>query len=739
MSPEFFSDPLIELLFKGLSFCPTPASNPGEFDHDLYDFTRKLRLKYQFHNHTDNDISIVKLPSSYVPPSNQDPELERVIHDLKEIKIHRVNNHINNNLSIPLKEALRTLQDKVDEGELVIKSADKGDVTVVMSSNYYYSMCMRELNKSKFYRRLGKVDPSNEVKTDVISFANTYRTVLTAKEYRFLTEKEYKMAYFYSLPKLHKSPEINERLKNGSEYVHLHDYAGEIEGRPIVGGPAFHTSGISEMIDIILKPIMSHIPHILTDSFDFVDRCSHTVPDGALMGTADIKALYTNLSKELVFRAIEYWFNRYVQLIPILQRFGLNFILDGLEIILKHNYFLFADVYFQQIHGFAMGTKAAVNCANLGVGYLEVQLFDQLPQHYPYDFVKYFIDNYFRFLDDVDYSWLQEFDVEPFQRLCNDLDPNLKFIFSKLAKECDFLDVHARIIGYELELDIYRKPTDSYNYLHYSSSHPHHTRNNIALSLAKRIIRIASHNRDARLDELMYNLISRGHPKYNVLEAFSKVFSPAKEKKTGEVLVFTTTHNPSQSFPKSKLKNCLRNASGDSLNRVFKDSHVIVGTRQPKSLRQFLIRSKFSRKKIKDKTVPSGLFNCRGCKYHRLGYIKRCQRFVFGKRNQFMWEYRRQFNCNSTNVIYVLKCRRCWKFYIGETKDLKKRTRKHKSDVFHPRNSYCRALSEHLRRCSLASPQFHIFPIMYVKDQSKRRFIEKRLISQYEPPLNIDG
>ena len=549
------------------------------------------------------------------------------------------------------------------------------------------------------------------------------------------------MAYFYSLPKLHKSADINEHLKKGSEYIHIQNYTGEIEGRPIVGGPAYFTSGISEMIDIILKPIISHIPHILKDSFDFVDRCSHTVPDGALMGTADIKSLYTNLSRELVFTAIEYWYNRYVQLIPILQRFGLNFILDGLEVILNHNYFLFADKYFQQIHGFAMGTKAAVNCANLGVGYLEVKLFDQLPQHYPYDFVQFFIDNYFRFLDDLDYTWLDEFDPRPFQTLCNDLDPNLRFIFSELAKECDFLDVHAHIQGYELELDIYRKPTDSFNYLHFGSSHPLHTRNNIALSLSKRIIRIASHNRDARLDELMDNLISRGHPKRNILEAFSKVFSPAREKEEGEVLVFTTTHNPSQSFPKKKIKDCLKNVSGDSMNRVFKNARVIVGTRQPKSLRQLLIRSKFSLNnfKTREKVAQPGLFNCRGCKYHRLGFIKRCQRFSFGKRNQFVWEYRRRFNCSSTNVIYILKCRRCWKFYIGETKDLKKRTRKHKSDVFHPKNSYCRVLSEHLRRCSFASPHFQIFPIMYVKEQSKRRFIEKRLIAQYNPPLNIDG
>ena len=153
-------------------------------------------------------------------------------------------------MTAPLKEALRLLTDKVDEGELVIKSADKGNVTVIMSTDFYQSMCMRELSKSKFYRNLGNVNPTIDVVTDVISFANTYRTVLTTKEYQFLTKKEYRMANFYTLPKLHKSPEINERLTGGSEYINLDNFTGTIEGRPIVGGPAFYTSGIPYRTEI---------------------------------------------------------------------------------------------------------------------------------------------------------------------------------------------------------------------------------------------------------------------------------------------------------------------------------------------------------------------------------------------------------------------------------------------------------------------------------------------------------
>ena len=204
-------------------------------------------------------------------------------------------------------------------------------------------------------------------------------------------------------------------------------------------------------------------------------------------------------------------------------------------------------------------------------------------------------------------------------------------------------------------------------------------------------------------------------------------------------MVFTMTHNPSIGYPKGKIKTVLQDIQGDTMKRVFKNTRVVFGTRQPESLRKSFVRSKFSFVKQKKKKV-SGLFICRqGCKYHRHGYITPCLSFRFGRKQEFFWEYRRFFDCNAKNVIYVLVCRKCWKFYIGETSDMKKRTRKHKSDVRHPKNSNCRELAEHLRSCSSGSPQFRIFPLLYVDDRNKRRFLESRLIKQFRPPLNRDG
>ena len=136
----------------------------------------------------------------------------------------------------------------------------------------------------------------------------------------------------------------------------------------------------------------------------------------------------------------------------------------------------------------------------------------------------------------------------------------------------------------------------------------------------------------------------------------------------------------------------------------------------------------------------TGLKLCLGvCKYHRLGYVTPCMSFTFGQYDQFTWVYNRLFDCNSLNVIYVLICNTCWKFYIGETEDLKVRTRVHMSNANLPENANCKVLSHHLHDCSnLVHPYFKIFPIYYVEHRQHRRFTEKRFIHRYKPPLNQD-
>ena len=88
----------------------------------------------------------------------------------------------------------------------------------------------------------------------------------------------------------------------------------------------------------------------------------------------------------------------------------------------------------------------------------------------------------------------------------------MQFIFKGLTRKINFLDINLKIIiNDKLHFDVYHKPTNSFSYLHYKSCHPPHTKNNIALSLARRIVRIVTDNTNNRLQEIKGQLLERKH------------------------------------------------------------------------------------------------------------------------------------------------------------------------------------------------------------------------------------
>ena len=55
-----------------------------------------------------------------------------------------------------------------------------------------------------------------------------------------------------------------------------------------------------------------------------------------------------------------------------------------------------------------------------------------------------------------------------------------------------FLDLNVKLSQGQLETDLFIKPTDRHQYLHYSSSHPEHTKRSIVFSQGLRVSRTCS-------------------------------------------------------------------------------------------------------------------------------------------------------------------------------------------------------------------------------------------------------
>ena len=79
--------------------------------------------------------------------------------------------------------------------------------------------------------------------------------------------------------------------------------------------------------------------------------------------------------------------------------------------------------------------------------------------------------------------------------------------------------------GNKLSTDLYIKPTDRHQYLHYTSSHPEHTKKSIVYSQALRLSRICSEKEDFKkhIVEIKSWFSQRGYPQKLIETQTSKV------------------------------------------------------------------------------------------------------------------------------------------------------------------------------------------------------------------------
>ena len=151
------------------------------------------------------------------------------------------------------------------------------------------------------------------------------------------------------------------------------------------------------------------------------------------------------------------------------------------ELVLTLNWFSFAGSCYKQINGVAMGTKMGPSYANLFVGYIEHQFFNQYNGPKP--------DLYRRYIDDcVGATSSTREDFNQFETAANSA---LKYTWEISDTSLAFLDIKVSVKGKGLLCSsVHYKPTDSHSYLLYSNSHQSHVNNSIPYSQFLRLRRL---------------------------------------------------------------------------------------------------------------------------------------------------------------------------------------------------------------------------------------------------------
>ena len=235
---------------KGLKYTPTPKRNIIELKRDVVEFTRKLRLTEMFsseqgENENEVDISLVKAKSTFHPPRNRNACLDKTI-DFLQQQTFQTSCENKSNLT---KSEWKDLLALKNNSDLIIKEADKGGCVVLTNKPHYKGMIYQHLNDTNTYQKSdSKCD--NHVMKKMGELVQKYEPLLTKEEKKFLTKFSFMTSNFYGLPKVQRSEQINEAIKQQkNEYIEIFE-PKDVTVRPIVGGPNCPTTPLSHLIDI---------------------------------------------------------------------------------------------------------------------------------------------------------------------------------------------------------------------------------------------------------------------------------------------------------------------------------------------------------------------------------------------------------------------------------------------------------------------------------------------------------
>ncbi|CAG2213766.1 unnamed protein product [Mytilus edulis] len=255
---------------------------------------------------------------------------------------------------------------------LSLKKQIKEEPSSLWIPTFIKKKVLEQLNDEEYYKQITN-NPDKATKKRLKKLIKDYNQCLTEKEIAYLCDFDPKESNFYGLPKVHKSAQIQNTVRDQNNiYVETFRPA-DLKLRPIIAGPESLTQRLSHFIDLVIKHLCPSIPSYIKDDMEFLNHIPAIVPEETLLTSFDVTSLYTNIPHDLGLTAVKYWIEEKRDEID--SRFETNFILEATKIVLEENTFYFDGNKYRQIKGTAMGTKVAPTYANLVMGYLEQQIY----------------------------------------------------------------------------------------------------------------------------------------------------------------------------------------------------------------------------------------------------------------------------------------------------------------------------------------------------------------------------
>ena len=533
-----------------------------------------MRLKYIFHGQ-NKEPHPFHVKSTWKPPIQPSVALESYLEEVRSQLADLKFTKPKNNLPPAERKALKALK---GDTEINIKKADKGTTTVVMNTQDKINEGKVQLDNGDHYRPLATpmvVDTNRKVQQLINDLYHGNHIDEMTKKWLCQTPNPPRIPEFYTLTKIHKPIPV---------------------GRPIISGCEGPTEKLSSFVDKLLQPIAQQQKSYLKNTTDFINFIEKTkVPADAVLVSMDVTSLYTNIPQEEGIQTVCTAYETFYKNEPPIPTRLLE---QALRLILQENSFQFTGKNYLQTHGTAMGTKMAVAFANIFMSKVETDILSQSA-------FKPLV--WKRYIDDIFSLWtINRDEIKQFIEQANNHHPTIKFTAEISEMETTFLDttIYKGIrFQHDALLDVrtHFKPTETFQYTHFSSSHPPGVKKGFIKGEALRLLRTNSSKElfEEKIKNFKSHLTERGYPENLIITTLSEVIFEdrklalqKKQKENKRILPFVTQYQPSvPNLKQILMKNWHLIEHQPFLSEIYKDT-PLISYKRGRSLKDILVRAK---------------------------------------------------------------------------------------------------------------------------------------------------
>ena len=470
------------------------------------------------------------------------------------------------------RDTIYGLKKKCDLNQVLLIKADKGNTVVVIDKAKYIEGMNAILSDESKFETVENDNTLDRQEKLQLWLRSNIKNIVSDKEYSDMYPTCANLPVLYGLPKIHKL---------GAPM------------RPILSMIGSLNYGFAKFISKLLDPIR-YAPSQCKESFSLASYLSSSSLNNFYFVSFDVASLFTNVPLD---ETIDIILDKlYPNKDKKLKVNGMTRLIfkRALEWCLKGNIFIFNGKLYRQTDGVAMGSPLAPALADIFMNHI----FEKQVSSRTADWenivvqsgtVKYNAKLFLRYVDDILACFKNSQEADLFLNFLNSLHPNITFT---IECECPFgkisfldLFIIKDYFNEKILVQVYRKPTHSGVYSHFTSFLPDRFKRQALTSLLERAYKICSQELLHReFDNLKRMFMSNG---YNE-EFISRTIKEFLERKSKDKVIF---YGPEKykiyiSLPylgdvsakiRGNITSCLSRIKCGSLKLVYTDTFSRLG------------------------------------------------------------------------------------------------------------------------------------------------------------------